>query len=746
MRFRKQLVLLLLCIMVIVGLRPELGFQCVSIATRLGTGGVVFNQDVKNLRSVMVPGDGDALLIVTHEDFLGVLERLEAWKERTGIATTVVSWQALNATQSGVDEAERIKQGIRWYHATGQADYVMLVGDVGMFPVRYQMTDRTTNDSSMVWGYGAWFASDLYYADLYDTVGLWDSWDNSGNGLFGELHGEYFTSNPINFDAIDMIPDVAVGRVPADTIAEVNNYVNKVIAYEERGLETRSGTDWFKEVLFIIPHSPDDDLDEIYLDTKENIAANSLTIAEGFNILRLYNSAISATAAALTDGQPTTTAINNSFNAGIGFVNYGGHGNIDQWGHNYFTWNIPTTTPVSPRWPIAVSMGCGTGKYSPEPPYDSYIDMNGVSHLGIKNGELWPVVGDPTLPPPACVQVDAFDSFPETLLVRDADKGAVGYFAPVTGAQSWNRYLDEFFYQYYLPGVTMGEMWMNMTRDYCDASKSTAGHSLGSIGRGETSINAGGDWFQVAGYHQPIKFTLFGDPSLRVGGLLNRPPRATSSPLLFELDEGEAYGFNTVSWGIHDVDGQPLSFRWDFDGDYTWDTPWSSSAIRVHSYPDDRTGEMFVIATDGTYYSPRCQADIVVNNVAPEVSVRGDTTIVGGQTVYLTVDITDPGTDTFTYFWEFGEGTTPETSTVRSPEIIFAGPAEGLFATEPREYRVNVTVTDDDGGIGIARITVLAYPPSLLPPIFTGFIIAGMAAIIAFYALWQHRMRKMRPR
>ncbi|NIW50162.1 MAG: hypothetical protein GWN14_27495, partial [candidate division Zixibacteria bacterium] len=176
-----------------------------------------------------------------------------------------------------------------------------------------------------------------------------------------------------------------------------------------------------------------------------------------------------------------------------------------------------------PQWPMAVSLGCGTGKFSPEPPYDAYIDVNGVSHVGIDNGELWPTVGDPTLPPPACLQDDTFDSFPEALLLEEG-KGAIGYLACVTGAQAWNKYLDRFFYQNYHDGVLLGDLWTNMTTAYCDADKSVSGRSLDAIGRGETSIHSGGDWFKVAGYHQPSKYVLFGDPSLRLGGLFNRPP------------------------------------------------------------------------------------------------------------------------------------------------------------------------------------------------------------------------------
>nr|NIW50163.1 hypothetical protein [Gammaproteobacteria bacterium]NIX59569.1 hypothetical protein [candidate division Zixibacteria bacterium] len=144
----------------------------------------------------------------------------------------------------------------------------------------------------------------------------------------------------INQDAIDMIPEVAVGRVPASDVWEARDFVRKVISYEENGLYSRRFSDWFKRALFIVPYTAADDLDTIYFNTKEAIAADSLTPETNFTIRRTYSSDISSAAAAVSDAEPTVEAVIGSLNYGYGLVNYGGHGSLVTWGNVFYTWNV----------------------------------------------------------------------------------------------------------------------------------------------------------------------------------------------------------------------------------------------------------------------------------------------------------------------------------------------------------------------------------------------------------------------
>jgi hypothetical protein len=712
---------------------------------------------------------GYDLLIIAHEDFIEPLRELQEWKTRTGMPTSLISWQEYNRyTTWGYDAPERIKKGIELAQKTYGVKYVLLVGDSDMLPVRYTYTDRIQADNTpggQMIGYGAYYAGDLYYADLYKQDGTFDNWDYNGNHIYGQLHGEYFTNDPINIDRIDMIPDVAVGRLPAHTVQDVENYVTKVIdyefsTYEEERLGTT--TEWFKSALFIVPYSPADDLDVIYLDAKENIARDSLTTARGFELTRLYDPLVSGTAASLTDGTPTEQLIKYWIHAGVGFVNYGGHGNRDVWDGVFYTWTLNNASFRNSNLPIILSVGCGTAQFAVQPPYETYLDIDGRTHLGIDYGELWPTPPNtPTLPQPASLQTDIHDSFPEHMLCYYPNKGAIGYVGCVTAAQAWSKILDEYFFQGYDEGVTLGDMWTNMVTQYCDNSKTVSGYALGPIGRGENSIKSGGDWFKVAGYHQPIKFMLFGDPSLRVGGLTNRPPRASiSTPSGITITEGTTYSFNTAAYVFGDAEATPLTYHWDFNGDDIWDTDWTSATTISHTYNDDFTGQVKVQASDGSYQSPICTRDITVTNVAPTIFVHtglpwGTGTppsyrVAEEKTVRLETTVDDPGSDTFTYSWNFGEGATPETSTEANPTVTFAGPENTspfMFESTIKTYNITLTVRDDDYGYANYRLTLEVVHQGLLDKMggilgLTGIVIAAIAISITAIIALRYQLKK----
>jgi len=727
----------------------------------------------QSLSSLVAFGNasGYDLLIVAHEDFLEPLETLREWKTRTGVPTGLVSWQTYNGyTSWGWDEPERIKNGIELAHRTYGVKYVLLVGDSDMLPVRYTCTDRKQADNTpggQIIGYGAYYAGDLYYADLYKQDGTFDNWDYNGNHIYGELHGEWFTDDCINFDRIDMIPDVAVGRVPAASIQDVENYVDKVIDYESRTRgATRSGTtiEWFKSALFVIPYTSNDTLDEIFLDAKENVASDSLTEAEGFRITRLYDPRVSG-AATITNGTPTEDLMKWWMTTGVGFVNYGGHGNRDVWDGVFYTWSVDNRTFSNFKLPIVHSVGCGTAQFAVQPPYETYVDIYGRTHVGINNGELWPT--SLTLPPPTPLQTDIHDSFPEHMLCYHPSKGAIGYVGCVTGAQAWSKYLDEFFFEgyhepYAIDGhnvvVTLGDMWINMITQYCDATKTVSGRTLGQIGRGEISQKANGDWFKVAGYHQPIKFMLFGDPSLRVGGLMNRPPWIGVSPSDITINEGTTHVFNAADYGFRDPESTSLTYRWDLNGDDVWDTDWTTTPTISHTYDDDFRGEMRAQASDGECQSPVYSRQLTVLNVPPTIYVHTGLPFGTGtppsyrvseeKAVRFEASVYDPGSDTFTYSWNFGEGANPITSTQQSPTVTFEGPEASAFAFEStiKTYNVTLVAWDDDGGVEDYRITMEVVHAGLLDHMggilgIMGISIAVIAAG-ASIAIWRQRLRR----
>jgi hypothetical protein len=226
------------------GVEGALG-SAATMSSRIPTQRQLTGQPSVEHKSVSPKSDSHDLLIITPAEFSPVLDPLVEHKNATGISAVMITLEDIygDPSLSGVDEPEQIKRAIERYEQDHAIKYVMLAGDVDKFPVRW-----VTHNSGANVAY--FFPSDLYYADLYDSSGAFDDWDHDGDGLFGEqvkntrCSGDLYN---VNLDRVNLHPDVAVGRVPASTVEELEGYVAKVIKYEY----LTSGSDWFHDVLLI---------------------------------------------------------------------------------------------------------------------------------------------------------------------------------------------------------------------------------------------------------------------------------------------------------------------------------------------------------------------------------------------------------------------------------------------------------------------------------------------------------------
>jgi hypothetical protein len=457
---------------------------------------------------------GDGLLIVTPREFWDPLTRLWYWKRKTGIPTYIVAWESL---QYGRDEAERIKYAIDFYYREHQVRYVMLVGDSEKLPVRYTLqayeygrffpddllnrnwrwTDNQgRHEENWNWcAGGPWvnemadfvprfFASDLYYADLYGPTGAFQTWDTNGNGYFGEA----YRSN-LNPEGIDLMPDVAVGRVPASTVQEVENYVTKVINYEA----TAASSTQFKKALIAV-NVEERSWVECGAKLKESLSAKGFTFY-------YYE---------IPQDQSADQYVNNLSSWGLGFVFYAGHG---PWGlGTYGNWH--TCLDVLP---IVVHIGCDAGDFGPNVLTfrdAGYVDIFGRRHTSYARGEHYPCAQFP--PPPSTLQPDEEEgSYAEFLTVKASNNGAIAYFAATYATQAPGPNLGRLFLEAYTPGKLLGQMWQEAVTKYYREYVAGKVAPFKAAFRG-TQIWS---WEPWDSYYMIQKFVLFGDPSLRVGGL-----------------------------------------------------------------------------------------------------------------------------------------------------------------------------------------------------------------------------------
>ena len=198
----------------------------------------------------------------------------------------------------------------------------------------------------------------------------------------------------------------------------------------------------------------------------------------------------------------------------------------------------------------------------------------------------------------------------------------------------------------------------------------------------------------------------------------NQPPTAEADGP-YSVDEGSSIPLDGTN--SSDPDGDPLTYEWDldydginFDVDTTGAAP-TFDATNLDGPTDSRTVALRVSDPSGAYDIDT--AEVTIDNVAPIVgTITAPTDPVElGTPVNASASFTDAGVpDTHTAEWDWGDNTT-------SPGTVNSGTVTGNHNyVEPGVYTVTLTVTDDDGGVGVSIYEfVVVYDPD------GGFVTGG---------------------
>jgi hypothetical protein len=226
------------------------------------------------------------LVIIAPKAFETALQPLVDHKNAHGIATLLKTTEDIYAEYNGVDKPEQIKYFIKDAIETYGITSVLLIG--GLKNVVFAKPRDDPNQGSKAWYlpvrytnlydnpkfplddlpqfYDPGVASDLYYADIYGLNGTFSSWDPNGDGVFAA----WGKPGVANDTGIDLFPDVALGRLPCTSIAEVRTVVKKIITYET----TTNGSEWFNTMTVV---SGDGFLDQ----TDLNIQWDTNAVSDG---------------------------------------------------------------------------------------------------------------------------------------------------------------------------------------------------------------------------------------------------------------------------------------------------------------------------------------------------------------------------------------------------------------------------------------------------------------------------------
>ena len=433
------------------------------------------------------PATRPSLLIVAPADLLAPLAPLVEHKARTGIPTSTVALGD-TLTTDGADDAERLK---RYLHARRQRDpslhYVLLVGDADRMPVRFMVLDRVTEAAADT----AFYPSDLYYADLCAKDGRFDDWNGARDGFhagyFGEVHGEKNKHDPINVDGIDYLPEIAVGRWPVSSTAEVERMVQKTVAFESW---VASGGGRSVAILGIPG----------WIDARGNLQSIADRLPRAWSVQRLWWQDAGKSDAAIL--APSMDHARAACASGIGVLLHAGHGSEHGFDQCLGLSQVGELNNAHPF--VVMSIGCTTARLCTLPPYEAYLDTSGKAHQGTNAGEQFSAPP----PPPAVYQRDSYNpkSFGEQML-RGTDHGAVAYIGCNTGGQPCALTLLSAFGEAMADPTkaAIGDAWIFSVTEY---------HRRERL----AELKPTADWYPPSIFFQAMKYLLLGDPSLRLPG------------------------------------------------------------------------------------------------------------------------------------------------------------------------------------------------------------------------------------
>ncbi|NLK49938.1 MAG: T9SS type A sorting domain-containing protein [Candidatus Cloacimonetes bacterium] len=232
--------------------------------------------------------DPHKMIIVTHEDAMDWFADYAQWRTSQGVSTAVFSMQDIYATYNGEDNAAKLRAFIQdvylsWADSSDPLEYVILGGDDELVPERgaYGKVWQTIDNR---------MPTDIYFSNLDGN------WNANGNNIYGEPS-----------DNVDMLPEVHIGRFPAETQAEFDNIFRKTRHYVENQTFSNNISVMFGENLNWNPVTWGGDY-------KDDVAQY---IPDGYQLITSYE----------RDNTYDGTIVWNAINDGANVMNHMGHAN-----------------------------------------------------------------------------------------------------------------------------------------------------------------------------------------------------------------------------------------------------------------------------------------------------------------------------------------------------------------------------------------------------------------------------------
>lgn len=238
---------------------------------------------------------GYELMVITPEEWVPYFDEYKSFYNSQGLRTKVFSLESIYASSEGRDDQEKIRTFIANEYENEGVMMVLLGGDSKLVPYRslycYVMED-----------YEDELPADMYYVCLDGT------WNEDNDELWGEVGED------------DLLPELAIGRMPFNNETQFNNMMHKTLEYQRNPVIGE-----FNDIVLGGEHLGDGyygstDL-ELIIGEQDEDNYTTVGIPADYNFHRVYANG--------ETGWSGTIFRNKINEVGGGYVHHVGHANTD---------------------------------------------------------------------------------------------------------------------------------------------------------------------------------------------------------------------------------------------------------------------------------------------------------------------------------------------------------------------------------------------------------------------------------
>lgn len=301
-------------------------------------------------RMTGIPSDYD-YIVITNDSLASIYQELVDWKSQKGVkAGIVLKKDIFNCYGGNMSNSQKIKSFLVDYYNNGnqKLKYVLLGGNNDSIPsflcrVWFYKKDQQNIADTLVY-------TDTYYSSLKNVD--WSSLNSNSNSQYGTYS-----------DSLDLMPDIAVARIPFSQKEDVRKIIQRFINYE-----TFPKTSNWKDTILIsgkkLTNNP------YYIINGNNVSDAQYLSEKMYNkyIHPFWNNKCKRLFDTMSDipgiSGFTSSNLNGEFSKGYTFVNVDTHGSEISWktdNGSYLYFEVPNF--VNSSYSVITTTACHTNAF-----------------------------------------------------------------------------------------------------------------------------------------------------------------------------------------------------------------------------------------------------------------------------------------------------------------------------------------------------------------------------------------------